>query len=56
MSVTIDGFGLVSVFIERLYTQLVTTSNFNSLTSLHTIEITVTAAHISLLSSLAVSW
>jgi hypothetical protein len=40
------GFGLVIGFIEHLYTQLVTTSKYNSLTGLHTLKITVTAAHI----------
>jgi hypothetical protein len=33
-------------FIDHLYTQLVTTSNSNSLTDLHTLKITVTAKYI----------
>jgi hypothetical protein len=33
-------------FIDHLYTQLITASNYNSLTGLHTLKITVTAAHI----------
>jgi hypothetical protein len=33
-------------FIEHLYAQLVTTDNYNSLTGLHTLNITVSAAHI----------
>jgi hypothetical protein len=39
-------FGLVTGFIENLYTQLVTTSNYNSLTGLHALKITVTEADI----------
>jgi hypothetical protein len=35
----------VARFIEHLYTQLVTISIYNSLTGLHTLKITVTAAH-----------
>jgi hypothetical protein len=35
----------VTRFIDHLYTQIVTTRNFNSRTSLHTIKITLTAAH-----------
>jgi hypothetical protein len=38
------GFGLIIIFSEPL--QLITTSHYNSLTGLHTIRITVTAAHI----------
>jgi hypothetical protein len=53
--VTIDGFGLVIGFIEHL--QNVTTNNYDSLTELHTPEITVTTAHIkSSQSSQTVSW
>jgi hypothetical protein len=37
------GFGLVTGFIEQL--QIVTTSNYSALTYLHTLQITVTAAH-----------
>jgi hypothetical protein len=40
-------------FFNHLYTQLVTTSNYNRLTGLPTLKITVTAAHI--MSSLGVS-
>jgi hypothetical protein len=40
------GFGLVLEFIDHLHTQLVTVSNYNSLTELHTPDITVTTAHI----------
>jgi hypothetical protein len=43
--VTVDGFALIIGFIEHLYTQPVTTGNYNSLTVLHTVKITVTAAH-----------
>jgi hypothetical protein len=35
----------VSGYVEHLYTQLVTTGNYNSLTSLRTLVITATAAH-----------
>jgi hypothetical protein len=38
------GFGLVIGFIDHL--QVVTISNYNSLTELHTQNITVTTAHI----------
>jgi hypothetical protein len=38
------GFGLVIVFIEHL--QNVTTSNYDSLTELHTPKVIVTTAHI----------
>jgi hypothetical protein len=38
------GFGLASGFIE--YLQKVTTNNHDSLTELHTPEITVTTAHL----------
>jgi hypothetical protein len=34
------GFGLVIGFIEHLYTQLVTTNNYNNLTGLHILKIT----------------
>jgi hypothetical protein len=34
------GFGLVTGFIEHLYTQLVTTSTYTAITSLHTLQIT----------------
>jgi hypothetical protein len=40
------GFGLVTLFIYRLYTELVITSNYNSLIGLHTLKITVTTAHV----------
>jgi hypothetical protein len=51
------GFGLDVGFIDYLYTQLVTTSNYNSLPGLQTLKITATAANIkSSLSSLVVSW
>jgi hypothetical protein len=51
------GFGLVTQFIDHLCTRFVTTSNFNSLTGLHTLKITVTAAHMKAsMSSLFVSW
>jgi hypothetical protein len=40
----LTGFGLVIGFVEHLHTQLVTTSNYTSLTGLHTV------------SSLVVSW
>jgi hypothetical protein len=42
--VIIDGFGLVIWFIDHL--QIVTTSDYNILTCLHTLKVTVTAAHI----------
>jgi hypothetical protein len=32
-------------FIDHLYTQLVTTSNYNNLTGLYTLQMTVTTAH-----------
>jgi hypothetical protein len=50
------GFGLVIGFMGHLYTQLISTSNYNSLAGLHTQKITVTAAHTNLLSSLVISW
>jgi hypothetical protein len=57
MSVTTEGFGLVIEFMEHLYTHLVTTSTYNSLASVHTLRITVTAAYIKhFMSSLVVSW
>jgi hypothetical protein len=40
------GFGVMIGFFEHLYAQLVTASNYNSPTGLHTLKITVTAAHI----------
>jgi hypothetical protein len=40
------GFGLVIGFTERLYTQLVITNNYNAFADLHTLQITVTTAHI----------
>jgi hypothetical protein len=50
------GFGLVTRFIDHLFTQLITTSNYNSLTGLHTLKITVTAADVkSYMSSLVIS-
>jgi hypothetical protein len=52
MSVTVDGG-----FTEHLHTQLITASNYNSLTGLHTVEITVIGAHVkSSVSSLVISW
>jgi hypothetical protein len=36
-------FGLVTWFIDHLYTHFVATSNYNALTGLHTLKITVTA-------------
>jgi hypothetical protein len=39
--VTIDGVGLVTGFIEHVYTRHITPSNYNSLTGL----VTVTTAH-----------
>jgi hypothetical protein len=51
------GFGLVNLFIDYLYTQLITTSNYNNLTGLYTLKITVTAAHIETsVSSLVIFW
>jgi hypothetical protein len=44
--VTINRVWSAIGFIEHLYTQLVTTSNYNSRTSWRTLKITVTAAHI----------
>jgi hypothetical protein len=35
----------VTPFIEHVFTQLVSTSNYNSLAGLHNLKITVTAAH-----------
>jgi hypothetical protein len=44
-------------WFDLLTTQLITTSNYNSLTGLHTLQIPVTAAHKkSSMSSLVVSW
>jgi hypothetical protein len=40
------GFRLVTGFIEHLYTQLITTSNYNTITDLHTLQITT--VHVSL--------
>jgi hypothetical protein len=40
------GFGLDIRFIDNLHTQLVSTNNYNSLTELHTSNITVPTAHI----------
>jgi hypothetical protein len=34
------GFGLVTQFLEHLYTQLVTTSNYGATANLHTLQIT----------------
>jgi hypothetical protein len=49
------GFGFVIDFIEHL--QNVTVNNYDSLTELHTPEITVITAHVKFSqSSLAVSW
>jgi hypothetical protein len=36
--VTIDGFGLVTGFIEHL--QIVTTSNYNAIANSHTLQLT----------------
>jgi hypothetical protein len=48
------GFGLVIRFIE--HSEKVTTDNYDSLTELHTLKITVTTAHIKFSqSSLAVA-
>jgi hypothetical protein len=50
---------LVIGFIDNLYTQLVTTSKYNSLTGLHTLKIAVTEAHTGKKSSMpcpVVSW
>jgi hypothetical protein len=44
--VTVDGVWIGVCVIEHLYIRLVTKSNTNSLTGLHTLKITVTAAHI----------
>jgi hypothetical protein len=50
------GFELVIGFIEHFYTQLVTTTKYNSLTGLHTLKTAVTAPDIkSFMSSLVVS-
>jgi hypothetical protein len=38
------GFGLVNGFIDYLYTPLGTTSNYNAITNLHTLQFTVTHA------------
>jgi hypothetical protein len=55
--VIIDGVEMVTRFIDHLYTPLVTTSNYNSLTGLHTLKIPVTAAHIKyFMSSLVFAW
>jgi hypothetical protein len=49
------GFGLVNGFIDHM--EMVTISNYNSITGLHTLEITVTAAHRkSSVSSLVIFW
>jgi hypothetical protein len=48
------GFGLMIRFIDHLNTQLVTTGNYNSLTGLHTLKITVRAALIKSCMSLLV--
>jgi hypothetical protein len=40
------GFELGTWIIDHLYTQLITISNYNGLTGLHTLKIPVTAAHI----------
>jgi hypothetical protein len=34
------GFGLVTGFIDHLYTRLGTTSNYNAIADLHTLQIT----------------
>jgi hypothetical protein len=36
------GFGLVIVFIENLYTQLVTTSNYSAFFNIHILQIFTT--------------
>jgi hypothetical protein len=33
------GFGLVTQFIHYLYTELITTSNYNTVANLHTLQI-----------------
>jgi hypothetical protein len=53
--VTQRGFGFDIGFIDNL--QIVTTSNYNSLMELHTLNITITTEHIkSSQSSLVISW
>jgi hypothetical protein len=55
--VIIDGVWSGDWIYRPLITQLVTTSNYNSLNGLHILKITVTEAHIkSSTSSLVVSW
>jgi hypothetical protein len=34
------GFGMVNGFIEHLYTQLITTSNYSTNTNSHTMQVT----------------
>jgi hypothetical protein len=51
----VRGFGLYIGFIDHL--QVISRNNYNSLTELHTPNITVTTAHIKFSqSSLVVSW
>jgi hypothetical protein len=38
------GFGLVNGFIDRLYTQLGTTSNYSAAADLHTLQVTTASA------------
>jgi hypothetical protein len=42
--VTVDGFGLVSGFIDHLYIQIRTTSNYSAIPNLHTLQTTTTTA------------
>jgi hypothetical protein len=51
------GFDLGIEFIDHLCTQLLRTSNYNSLTELHTTSFTVSTAHIKyFLHSLTFNW
>jgi hypothetical protein len=51
---SIDGIGLVTGFIEHLYTQLVTTSTYSATASLHTLQIT--RAHVKSSQAAFISW
>jgi hypothetical protein len=47
MSDYLRGFGLVTGFVDHLYTQPVTTRDYNSFSGSHTLQITVAATRMS---------